>query len=102
MILACSSITVQAQTGYSPIAGISTEQPIKVYPNPATDMVTITANLKKVGHITINNIIGKQLKKVKGSLDGRYDVSDLRRGVYIIRIFDKNDELVKALRLSKV
>lgn len=75
---------------------------IKVYPNPATSMITLSAPADKVSYITINNIIGKRIRRVEASADGRYDVSDLRKGVYIIRIFDRGDELVKALRLSKV
>jgi len=74
---------------------------IKVYPNPATSMITLTAQKNKVGYITINTIIGKQIRRVEASSDGRYDVSDLRRGLYIIRVFDKSDNLIKPLRLSK-
>lgn len=100
------SVGLSAQSVSSPSSNIEitsvNDQFIKVYPNPAMSMITFSIDQRKVGHITINNIIGKQVRRVDASSDGRYDVSDLRNGLYIIRIFDKKEELVKALRLNKV
>lgn len=73
---------------------------IAVYPNPALDYFTITSE-SQVSHITINNIIGKQVKAFKRSELNRYDIASLKKGIYVVRIFDNNDQLVKALRLSK-
>jgi len=93
-----------AQAARGPMVSITSvnADQIKIYPNPASSLVTIAAPADKLGYITINNIIGKQIRKVQPSPDGLYDVSDLRKGVYIVRIFEKNGDLLKALRLSKV
>jgi|GEM_PF-4823222 len=74
---------------------------IKLFPNPATERFSINLPSSSVKYITINDIIGKEIKKIQVRTSQSYDVSDLKRGVYIIRIFDPNDELIKALRLSK-
>lgn len=74
---------------------------IKIFPNPATDRFKISLPSTSIKYITINNIIGKQISKVYASPNKFYNVEDLKKGVYIIRIFDNNEELVKALRLSK-
>lgn len=74
---------------------------IKIYPNPATNRFVLSTASGAIEYITINNIIGKEIKKIFTRGNDSFDVSDLRRGVYIIRIFDRKDELVKAMRLSK-
>lgn len=74
---------------------------INLYPNPATDQFTINIKSQSVKYITINNIIGKELKRIASPSNHTFNVGDLKRGVYIVRIFDEKDELIKALRLSK-
>lgn len=104
LILGCCSMSGSAQSlstsGVKVSTSIKSAQ-IKIFPNPATDRFKITVPEGQVKYITINNIIGKRVKKVMATSDNAYDVDDLTRGVYIIRIFDKKDELIKALRLSK-
>lgn len=74
---------------------------VKLFPNPATERFTINMDGLSLKYITINNIIGKEVRRVLTTPDNTFEVGDLKRGIYIIRIFDDNDELVKALRLSK-
>lgn len=74
---------------------------VKIFPNPATDRFTINIDAGVMKYMTINNIIGKEIRRVNVHPLNSYRVDDLRRGVYIIRIFNHKDELVKALRLSK-
>jgi hypothetical protein len=74
---------------------------IKLFPNPAGDHFGIHQLQGGVKYITVNDIIGKEIKRIEVRNQSTYDVSDLEKGVYIIRIFDPNDELIKALRLSK-
>lgn len=104
LLLCCCSLSSSAQL--VSIAQPKVEQKkelseIKIFPNPATDRFKISLPSTSVKYITINNIIGKQIRKVYASSDKYYNVEDLKKGVYIIRIFDTNEELVKALRLSK-
>jgi len=104
LIFGSSELSAQSVGSLSSKAEITSvnDNFIKVYPNPASSFFSFSLAQEKVGHITINNIIGKQIRRVEASSDGHYDVSDLRNGLYIIRIFDKKEELVKALRLNKV
>lgn len=77
------------------------KQDLKVFPNPASDKFSLNDTSQKLKYISINNIIGKEVKRVKVTPDNSYDISELQRGIYIVRIFNQSDELVKALRLSK-
>ena len=80
---------------------IEKTQDIKLYPNPALDKFSLKDTSPSIKYITINNIIGKKIRRIVVNANNSYDVSDLRRGIYIVRIFDTGDNLVKALRLSK-
>ena len=106
ILLVFGSVSLSAQSVSNSSSKVETtfvnDKSIKVFPNPAMSMISFSIDQEKVGHITINNIIGKQVRRVEATTDGMYDVSDLRNGLYIIRIFDKKEELVKALRLNKV
>jgi hypothetical protein len=73
---------------------------LSIYPNPASDYFTLNTN-QKIKRISINTIVGKEVKMIQVNDQNRYDLSDLRKGIYVVRIFDYNDSLVKALRLSK-
>jgi len=74
---------------------------LKIFPNPANDRFTISIPATSVKYITINNVIGKQIRKVPMGRNKFFNVEDLKKGVYIIRIFDHKEELLKALKLSK-
>lgn len=73
---------------------------ISIYPNPATEYFTLNSQ-SSVQKLTIHNIIGKEVKTFEVNDDNRYNVSALKKGIYVIRIFDQDDQLIKALRLSK-
>lgn len=73
---------------------------LSVYPNPAIDYFTLNTN-QEVKKISIYNIIGKEVKTYISNPDNQYDLSDLKRGIYILRIFGQDDHLIKAIRLSK-
>ncbi len=77
------------------------QKEISVYPNPAVDYFTLTVNDETISRITINNIIGKEVLSYSRTDVNKYDVSHLKKGIYVVRVFNHNDKLVKALRLSK-
>ena len=101
---ACCALNAAAQTN----AGVKLNRTkadqidnVTIFPNPATDRFTINVDHGVIKYITINNIIGKEIKKLRATSTNSFEISELRRGVYIIRVFDTKDELIKALRLSK-
>ncbi len=77
------------------------QKEISVYPNPAIDYFTLTVNDQTISRITVNNIIGKEVLSYRRTEMNKYDVSHLKKGIYVVRVFNHNDKLVKALRLSK-
>ncbi len=73
---------------------------VNIYPNPVEDYFHLS-RIEGVKYVSINNIAGREVKRflVRGNQD--FSISDLRKGVYIVRIFDTQDEPIKVVRLSK-
>ena len=75
---------------------------VDVYPNPVVSNLNLTYNLKTAGNVTfqINNSYGNQIKqfaskaKVAGEQTFNMDVSDLKNGIYFIRITNSDGEQV--------
>lgn len=71
-----------------------------IYPNPAEDFFYIKTK-KSIAKVTVHNIIGKEVLSYKANDEHRYGIHDLQKGLYVVRMFDSSDKLIKALRLSK-
>ncbi len=73
---------------------------IALFPNPTAEYFTLNDN-SGIKKITIHHITGSKLKSFEVKEGNKYNVSSLKKGIYIVRLFDKEDQMVKALRLSK-
>ncbi|MEI6577468.1 MAG: Ser-Thr-rich GPI-anchored membrane family protein [Bacteroidota bacterium] len=59
---------------------------VSVYPNPAIDVLTISA-ASEIGHITVLNIVGQIVMKLDTDAKQiQLNINDLTNGVYFIRI----------------
>jgi hypothetical protein len=84
-------------------AAIDGPQPTKVtvYPNPATNYISID-NSDNVKEITIINLVGRKLKTFENvQKDERYDVSELPNGMYLVQIVDNSNKVITTVRVSK-
>jgi hypothetical protein len=59
-----------------------------VYPNPATDIVSINSNDIVIDSVELTDINGRTVKSVKsiGSTESQISISDLAQGIYMIKI----------------
>ena len=74
---------------------------ISVYPNPATDYFMLK-NSENINMVIIYNIVGRQMKSYKvNSTNDRFVVSDLPKGMYVIRLTDQNNKILQTLRMNK-
>jgi hypothetical protein len=69
------------------------ENAMKIYPNPASDIIQIQIDLKKKRDtkVAITNINGDVVKtfdlgKFSGSVNERIDISEWSSGVYLVRL----------------
>lgn len=73
---------------------------ITVYPNPATNFIGLS-DTENVEEIHIYNIIGRKVATFQVEKDGKYDVANLVKGMYLVRIIDANKKIVTTQRLNK-
>lgn len=72
----------------------SLEPTIRIYPNPASEIVTIVTS-NTIDRVEVFDIQGKQVKALKQT--NTIDVSDLNSGMYIVRIKTDNSTITKRL-----
>jgi hypothetical protein len=89
----------QAQTGIDKYNNLTD---IAVYPNPATDHITVDLETETVGNITfqINDITGKQISSETiahqgGSTTYTKSISNMASGIYFMNIQTKNGNTVR-------
>ncbi|MBN1927599.1 MAG: T9SS type A sorting domain-containing protein [Prolixibacteraceae bacterium] len=86
------TITLEAGSSPKSVKNLS----MNVYPNPASSTVTISANFNRV---VISNILGQEVKSINSS-SRTLNVSDLSKGVYVIKAYN-NDKYVGTAKLTK-
>ncbi|MDF1572033.1 MAG: T9SS type A sorting domain-containing protein [Bacteroidales bacterium] len=79
-----------AESVHTPVNGIPSEKAngIKVYPNPATDLLNVTFPTENA-KVVIYNSIGRKIEEV--FVEGRmitFDVSDYVNGLYFVKVND--------------
>ena len=101
------AVSTNAQSEYNsnflsnnPVFGGDVVENLKVYPNPAKSYFSVTEN-EAVLTIELYNIVGRKLNSYEMKAGMKYDISDLQKGMYLVRLIDHNDKVVKTLRLQK-
>ena len=75
---------------------------IQAYPNPTLNMFTLTDIPAELQCIHIYDILGKRVKTywLMGAMN--FDVSDLIRGIYLVKLTNMNGENLKTIKLHKI
>lgn len=73
---------------------------ISVYPNPAVDFIGISDD-KNVSKIVVLNVMGRKAKSFEIEKGMKYNVSELKRGMYLVQIFDLDNKIITTQRLNK-
>ncbi len=88
-------------SSYFNVSGVGVPQinttSIEIYPNPATDIVNIVSP-NKVRTI-ISNVEGQKLLEETNA--GQINISSLATGLYIIKIYDENGQMLVVQKLIK-
>lgn len=72
---------------------------IKVFPNPAKNLVNFQVDGLENGNVVISSITGQVVVNTTISGTAKVDVSNLNNGVYIYKVVDANGEVVKTNKL---
>jgi hypothetical protein len=74
---------------------------LAVYPNPATEFVSVQDQADAVGQLNVFNILGKKVKGFEASKGEQYFVGDLPKGVYLIQLVGRNKQVLKSQKIEK-
>jgi alpha-tubulin suppressor-like RCC1 family protein len=66
------------------IDDISNPDLVKVYPNPASDFIYITANNQNITGMALYDVTGKLLFEIPQAV-GKIDISQLKKGMYLLK-----------------
>jgi len=73
---------------------------ILLYPNPVNDFFHISSD-ENVASIAMYNIVGRHIQSEVHRTGQSHDVSNLDKGLYLVRILDRNQKTLKVIRLTK-
>lgn len=73
---------------------------IVLYPNPAYDYFKVEAKAA-LAKVELYNLAGSQVKTFYAYPDKRYMINDINSGVYLVRLLDVNNKVLKSMRLNK-
>ena len=73
---------------------------ISIFPNPTNDYFELSGG-NSISNVEIYNIVGKKVAAFTHVVGSHIDVSDLRNGLYVVRVLDRGGKVVKSMRLSK-
>ncbi|MGV6861986.1 MAG: M14 family zinc carboxypeptidase [Putridiphycobacter sp.] len=68
----------------------------KLYPNPTNDQITIyTTPNNNINHVEVYNNLGQLVTTIKGNSNKcKVNVSDFENGVYFVKIYNANNQIV--------
>ena len=69
----------------------------RIYPNPASDFITIESNNLNVDAIAIYDVLGKQVLVQKELTSNQLDVSGLKNGIYFLNINANGNGITKKI-----
>lgn len=78
----------------------SSSTSISIFPNPATHYFQVTDN-DDIQELVISDLLGKKVKQFTYAEGKQYDLQDLRKGMYLVQIISKDQEVIKIQRLIK-
>ena len=79
---------------------INSEDNFKIFPNPTTNLFNIS-NDGNVSKISIFNVVGKEVRTVQHYPGMSHDVSNLQKGIYLVKLYDRSGKSLRTVRLSK-
>ncbi len=89
---------ISMTTATDDIAG--TDDRLLLYPNPTSQGFQLSS-ARDIHEVIVYNIVGKQVKQFNASRGRMYDIGDLQKGMYFVRLLNEKGTVEKTLRLNK-
>ena len=101
-VVLCSNDTIDmidmCEMSVVSVKKVSSTNKLSVYPNPAKDLLNIVYNGNETLHLEITDITGKKImsQTLKNNTKS-IDVAHLKKGLYIVRLYNQHDDFVQKL-----
>ncbi len=84
----------------TPARDLTETRAISIFPNPAVNHFQLS-DYQDVSEVAIYNLVGSELLRYSTFPGAQFNIGDLQRGIYLVRIIDYRNEVIKTLRLNK-
>lgn len=74
---------------------------LSVFPNPATEFISVQDKNDVVGFISVFNLVGKKVKEFEFVKGEQYAIGDLPKGMYLVQILDRGKHTLTTQKLEK-
>lgn len=75
---------------------------LTLFPNPASDVVTISSNLQSIKKVCVFNMLGVKVLETAGiGIETQIDISSLLSGIYIVQVQTENGFATKRLMVGR-
>ncbi len=74
---------------------------LSVFPNPATEFISVQDKNDAVGFLSVFNLVGKKVKEFEFVKGEQYSVSDLPKGMYLVQILDRSKRNLTTQKIEK-
>jgi len=74
---------------------------LSVYPNPATEYVTVNDPSESVGFVLFFNLVGKKVREFEYDKGANLPVGDLPKGMYMVQMQDRQRNILKTQMVDK-
>ena len=69
---------------------------IQVYPNPATDVVTLRCDRENIAEVVLYNMLGRQVRRVRvDASQGEMDLTGIAPGTYLMQVVLRNGDVAR-------
>lgn len=74
---------------------------LSVFPNPATEFISVQDKNDAVGFLSVFNLVGKKVKEFEFVKGEQYSVADLPKGMYLVQILDRSKRNLTTQKIEK-
>ena len=74
---------------------------ILVYPNPASSVLMIQTDIQQPLQASLYDLNGKILNEIRFTESTEFNISNLSRSVYLLKITDQKKHIIKIVKITK-
>jgi hypothetical protein len=95
----CNTVNyINNSVGLKELAAVSS---LKMYPNPAVDVLNITFDYPETTHLAVVDVTGRTVRTMDIEAgDAKVNVSDMVQGIYLYNITNTNGQVIKTGKFS--